>query len=187
MAVPVMPRTVPSSGEVQFRVPSAIVLADLSSMPCRLAIGNRAPFPPLPSQALPNGANYAPATLPPSTKASAMFSLSWPKDRAPASVGSPQVQAFVAALKAYLPGAAVHVVRHVAECTCTTTCGNRIRSLLTNAGKGWFSQPACNGRVIFNTIVAHPDRQRLMQLVRLVERQPGAVWSQGKVRVGVSL
>lgn len=163
-------------------------MADLRSKACRLPTENRAPFPPLPSQALPNGANYAPAILPLSTKASAMFSLSWPQGRAPASVGSPQVQAFVAALKAYLPGAAIHVVRHVSECTCTTTCGNRLRALLSNVGQGWFSQPACQGRVIFNTVVAHPDRQRLMQLVRTVERQPGAVWSQGKVgasRLGV--
>ncbi len=113
-----------------------------------------------------------------------MFSLAWPKDRAPASIGGAQVQAFVAAVKARLPGAVMHVVRHVSECTCTSSCGGHAhsRSLLTNGGgSGWSSQPSCQGRVIFNTVVAHPNRALLMQLVRLVERQPGAVWKPSKV------
>jgi len=110
-----------------------------------------------------------------------MFSLAWPKGRAPAWVGGAQVQAFVAAVKARLPGAVMHVVRHVIECR-TSSCGGHSHSptLPTHSG-GRGTRPSCQGRVVFNTVVAHPNRALLMQLVRLVERQLGAVWSPSKV------
>lgn len=167
---------------------------------------------PLPHlQALANGENYAPAALPPNSKASAMFALAWPQDRAPAWIGDSQLQDFIAAVKVHLPGAVMHVVRHVTE--CTSTCGGggsaHHRSLLTWGSSGWGSnrpswnwwqnkptggsqtpgggqkpggsQNACQRRVIFNTVVAHPNTELLKRLVRLVQYQPGTVWNPSKV------
>lgn len=130
-----------------------------------------------------NGNTYRPATQPPYSLPSAMFSLAWPKDRAPASIGSPQVQAFTAALKAFLPGAMIHVVRHVSESTCTSKCGGyraARRSTLAAVVASHFSG-SCSGRVVFNVVVAAPNRVKLEQLVWLANNRPGSVWSPGKV------
>ena len=114
-----------------------------------------------------------------------MFSLAWPKDRAPASIGSAQVHDFIQAVQARLSGVVMHVVRHVSECTCTSSCSRSARSLLTwgsGGGGGWNSGPTtCQGRVIFNTVVAHPNRKLLEQLVRTVQSSPGSVWIPSKV------
>lgn len=147
--------------------------------------------PTLPSmQALLSGETHRPATLPPFSMASAMFSLTWPKDRAPASIGSAQLQAFITAVKAYLPGAVMHVVRHVSETTCASTCG-RYRSqsarratlaAVTPSHHGGSSY-SCRGRVVFNAVVASPSRNRLAQLVWLVDNNPGKLWSPRTVRM----
>lgn len=115
-----------------------------------------------------------------------MFSLAWPKDRAPSSIGDAQLQAFIAVVKAYLPGAVMHVTRHISECTCTSSCSrgqhNRRRSILAAAVKPSHYPSTCPGRVVFNAVVAAPNRAQLAQLVRLVQTQPGAIWPQRKVR-----
>ncbi|KAI7845336.1 hypothetical protein COHA_001043, partial [Chlorella ohadii] len=88
--------------------------------------------------AVASGANYAPATLPAHSKASAMFSLAWPKDRAPAWVGGAQVQAFVAAVKARLPDAVIHVVRHFGKLEAEGLAGIRLVPLA-----GYTAPAAC--------------------------------------------
>lgn len=115
-----------------------------------------------------------------------MFSLAWPKERAPTSVGSAQVLAFVSALKARLPGAVAHVTRHISECTCTSTCGhrNRRRGLLADVAPSHYQgDGSCPGQVVFNVVVAHPNRALLVQLVAQAQRKPGAIWPQSKVRL----
>ena len=112
-----------------------------------------------------------------------MFSLAWPKDRAPASIGSAQVQAFTAALKAYLPGAMIHVVRHVSENACNSACGRYHaprRSTLAAVAPS-HHPTSCRGRVVFSVVVAAPNRAKMEQLVWLANNQPGSVWSHGKV------
>ena len=117
-----------------------------------------------------------------------MFSLAWPKDRAPASIGDAQLQAFIAALKTYPPGVVMHVTRHLSECTCTSSCSRsqhtRRRSVLAATVTSSRYASTCPGRVVFNAVVASPNRAQLAQLVRLVQTQPGAIWPQGKVRRG---
>lgn len=122
--------------------------------------------------------------MPAHSMASAMFSLAWPKTRAPASIGDAEVVAFTAAVKARLPGAVIHVTRHISECVCSSKCSQgqqgRRRTLLATSAA--LSHYPCVGRVVFNAVVAHPNRQQLAQLVRLVERTPGSLWRQQRVR-----
>lgn len=137
-------------------------------------------------QALLSGATYAPPALPANSMASAMFSLAWPKHRAPSSVGSTQVTAFTAAVKKFLPGAVMHVTRHISECTCTSSCRRsqqaRRRDVLAAAMASSHYPSSCPGRAVFNVVVASPNRAQLAKLVQLAETQPGAVWPLGKVR-----
>lgn len=124
-----------------------------------------------------------------------MFSLAWPKGRTPASVGDAQMAAFVAALRTRLPGAVVHVTRHISERTCSSSCSHlgRRRAMLATATAGLSSlrralltatapsHASCPGRAVFNAVVAHPNRAQLVHLVRTVELQPSSLWDARQV------
>lgn len=113
-----------------------------------------------------------------------MFSLAWPKGHAPASIGSSHVTAFTAAVKAFLPGAVMHVTRHISKCTCTSSCSRGPQGRRSGSPADAVAPcSSCPGRVVFNVVVASPDRAQLARLVQLAETRPGAIWSPGKVRL----